>query len=144
MTKTEGAIGKKKGSGLRNVLTAEMIKGYAAKGMSFTEIARMYGYTKERIGQIIGKDSELKEAWETGNAELCDTLTSALMRLVAKDNVIAILFALKSRCGWVEAQYLLNKPDATQQPQINVYLPDNGRNVSPNTESPINEVQFNH
>ena len=87
MTKTEGAIGKKKGSGLRHVLTPEMVKTYASKGMSFTEISRMYGYTKERIGQIIGKDDELKEAWETGNAELCDTLTSALMRLVEKDNL---------------------------------------------------------
>ena len=141
MSTTVGT-GKKKGSGLRNVLTAEMIKCYAAKGMSFTEIARMYGYSKERIGQIIGKDSELKDAWETGNAELCDTLTSALMRLVAKDNVIAILFALKSRCGWIEAQYLLNKPDTTTQPQVNVYLPDNGRNVAPIAECPINKLPF--
>ena len=141
-TKTVGAVGKEKGSGLRHVLTQEMVKTYAAKGMSFTEIARMYGYTKERIGQIIGKDSELKEAWETGNAELCDTLTSALMRLVEKDNLVAVIFALKARCGWVEQQYLINKPDTTSTPQVNVYLPDNNRGHSPSIESPVNEVPF--
>ena len=78
MTKTR-VLGKEKGSGLRNVLTSEMVQTYAAKGMSCTEIARRYGYTKERIGQIISKDDELQEAWQTGNATLCDTLTSALM-----------------------------------------------------------------
>ena len=121
-----------------------MVKTYASKGMSFTEIAKIYGYSKERIGQIIGKNDDLQDAWQTGNAILCDTLTSALMRLVAKDNVIAILFALKSRCGWIEQQYLINKPDTTQQPQVSIYLPDNGRNSSPSVESSINEVQFNH
>ena len=141
MTKIDGAIGKKKGSGLRNVLTPEMVQTYAEKGMSFTEIARMYGYTKERIGQIIGKDDELQEAWQTGNATLCDTLTSALMRLVEKDNLVAIIFALKARCGWVEQQYLLNKPDTTTQPQVSIYLPDNNRNhTSISIDDSVNEL----
>ncbi len=112
MTKTR-VLGKEKGSGLRNVLTPEMVQTYAAKGMTLREIGLMYGYSGQRVGQLIGADAELKEAWETGNAELCDTLTSALMRLVEKDNLVAIIFALKARCGWVEQQYLINKPCPT-------------------------------
>ena len=135
---------KASGSGLQ-ILTPVMVRMYAAKGMTLREIGLMHGYSGQRVGQVIGADSELKEAWETGNAELCDTLTSALMRLVAKDNVIAILFALKSRCGWIEAQYLLNKPDTTQQPQVNVYLPDNNRTQPPiSIDNPSNELHLNH
>ena len=134
--------GKPKDSGLKQLLTPAMVKAYAAKGMSLKEIGLMYGYTNQRIGQLIGKDAELKEAWEAGNAELCDTLTSALMRLVEKDNLVAVIFALKARCGWVEQQYLLNKQDAALQPQVTVYLPANNRSAAPNVELPVNSLPF--
>ena len=119
--------GKPRGSGLRKVLNAEMVRTYAAKGMNLNEIGLMYGYSKERVGNVISENPELKEAWDQGNAIMCDTLTSALMRLVDKDNLVAIIFALKSRCGWVEQQYLINKPDINLSPQVSVYLPENYR-----------------
>ena len=120
-------IGKKRGS-LANVITPELMKMYAAKGMSFDEIGAMYGYSKKRICQIIDERPELQDAWSEGNAILADTLTSALMKLIdcEKPNVIAVLFALKSRCGWIEEQHRkeVSKSDA---PQVMVYLPQNQR-----------------
>jgi hypothetical protein len=120
-------IAKKKGS-LANVLTPDMMKMYASKGMDFNEIGAMFGYSKTRICQIMEDDPNLKSAWEQGNSILADTLTSALMRLIdcEKPNVIAVLFALKSRCGWVEEQHRKDK-EVTNQTTVSVYLPDNQR-----------------
>ena len=131
--KTPGS-GKKKTSGLQQVLTPDLVEGYAAQGMNFKEIALMYGCSKEWIGNVIGTKPELQAAWEAGNAKLCEIATAALMKKIQNGDTIAILFTLKARCGWVEQQYLINKPDVNLSPQVNVYLPENYRNQAPALE----------
>ena len=122
---------KKGETGLSKILTPEMIKSYSAKGMTIKEIASLFGYTDRRISQIIGDSDELKAAFEEGHALLADTLTSALMKLISGDkpNVIAVLFALKSRCGWIEEQHRQKDREVTNQSMVTVYLPDNNRDV---------------
>lgn len=123
--------------GKHGLMTPELIEQYASQGMTLTEIGLLFECTSKNVGHAINHNAEKKAAWTRGNAKLIQTLTSALMRKVAKDDIIAILFALKCKGGWIEAEKLINKPDETIRPVVNVYLPDNHR-----TDNSTGEVDF--
>ena len=123
--------------GKHGLMTPALIEQYAAQGMRLTEIGKLFECTGENVSHAINHNAEKKAAWERGNAKLIEKTTSALMRKIEANDIIAILFTLKVKAGWIEAEKLLNKPDDTARPVVNVYLPQNNREQN-NTE----EVDF--
>lgn len=113
--------------GKHGLMTPELIEQYASQGMTLTEIGKLFECTSKNVQHAINFNAEKKAAWTRGNAKLIQTTTSALMGKIAKGDIIAILFTLKVKAGWIEAEKLLNKPDESVRPVVNVYLPDNNR-----------------
>jgi hypothetical protein len=125
--KNEREHGTRYRTGVHGLLTVELVRKYAAQGMSLKEIGNLIGCTGANIGDAIRKDNDLKAAWEQGHAGLVEKLTSSLMRQVEKDSIIAVIFALKSRCGWVEFEKVMNRQDEANRPAVTVYIPHNSR-----------------
>ena len=113
-------------TGLKSILTPKTVRAYAAKAMTFEEIANLYGYHRQSAMTAIKTDESLLDAWQEGHAQLLKTVTGALLERINNGCVVSILFTLKSKFGWVEEQY--RKQD-TGVPilQAQVYLPGNNR-----------------
>lgn len=124
---TKRKTGRPKGDGFHGILTESMMEQYGEKLFNFNEIAAIYGESKQNIHHTLKVNPELRIAFEKGQLKALDKLTSSLMKAAENGNMIACLFALKARFGWCEEQYRLNKPDKTEMPRVNIYLPDNGR-----------------
>ncbi len=135
-------MGLPKNSGIHGLLTPELIERYAAQGMTPTEISHFYGCHPTNIIHAVNDHPEKKAAWERGNAALIERTTSALMTKIDKGDIIAILFTLKVKAGWIEAEKLLNRPDETMRPVVNVYLPHNGRDSNLITDQSTPDMGF--
>lgn len=112
--------------GIHGVLTPELIRNYAAQGLTMKEISQLYGCTRENVSHAIATDDSLKAAWEEGHAELLIAYTGQLKRR-AFENDTLLMFALKTQCGYCEEQYKVGKQESKEQPKVVVYLPDNDR-----------------
>lgn len=119
--------GRPKGDGFHGALTPKLVEEYAKKLFSYDDIGALYGESRQNTYHAIKSNPELKEAFDKGQAQALDKVTGALMSQIEKGNIVAILFALKSKFKWVEYQYLLNKQDQAEMPKVTIYLPDNGR-----------------
>jgi len=101
----------------------------AAGGMNRQQVADYFGITVRRLNQIFKEREDLLSAFNTGIAEGIKTATDALMDKIRSGDTVPILFYLKCRAGWVEQQYIKEKPDMDNIPRVNVYLPSNNRDV---------------
>lgn len=119
--------GRPKGDGFHGILTEEMMIEYGKKLFTLEEIGALHGQSKQNVHHVLKTNLELKSAFDKGHVQALEKITSALMTQIEKGNTIAIIFALKSKFDWIEAQYRLNKPDKAELPKVNIYLPDNGR-----------------
>jgi len=110
-------------NGIHGLLTPDLVRMYAAQGMTLKEIGSVYGCTGSNIAHAIDKRDDLKEAWEQGHAELLIAYTGQLKKR-AFENDTLLMFALKTQCGYVEQQYVIGKEKKQEaQPQVHVYLP---------------------
>lgn len=115
-----------KNTGIENIMTADEIKEMACGGMSRQQIADYYGITVRRLNQIFKKRNDLLAAFNTGLAQGIKVATRELMNRIQEGNIIATIFYLKARGGWIEQQYIKQKPE-TDAAKVQIYLPDNGR-----------------
>jgi hypothetical protein len=139
-TKAEGREhGTRHKTGVPQLLTPELVRSYSAKGFNMPQIADLIGCFRNSVRNAIVTDDELKDAWKQGQAELLEKTTSSLMNLLDSNNLVATLFTLKAKFGWVEEQYKLNKPDLTNSPRVNIYLPHNDRDNNPGLNEEENE-----
>ena len=108
--------------GIHGMLTPELVKTYAAQGMTLKEIGAIYGCSGGNIASAIQTQDDLKDAWERGHAELLIEYTGQLKKR-AFENDICLLFALKTQFGYVERQHTIGKENKQDQPRVNIYLP---------------------
>lgn len=107
-------------------MTADEIREMASGGMSRQQVADYYGITVRRLNQIFKQRDDLLAAFNTGLAQGIKVATRELMNRIQEGNIIATIFYLKARGGWIEQQYIKQKPD-TNSTKVQIYLPDNGR-----------------
>ena len=105
------------------------VRQMAEQGMSRQQIGAYYGVSGRRIGQLIQENPDFAIAFEKGLAKGIEKASKSLMRLIEEGNVIATLFYLKSQAGWIEAQHR-QKEVVADIPKIQVFIPDNGRDVA--------------
>ena len=115
-------------------MNVEGLSTMASQGMTRKQCADLYGITPQRFNQILGKEPDLLAALDSGLAQGIQVATKALMDRIAEGNVIATLFFLKARAGWIEEQYVKDKT-ATNAPKVQIFLPDNGRDIALNTQA---------
>ena len=116
-----------KNTGLIETLDLDHIKAMAAQGMSRQQIGSYYGVTGQWIGKLVKKHPELEEAFNAGLAIGINRASNKLMELIDAGNIVAILFYLKCQAGWMEQQYVKEKPDESNIPRVQIFIPDNQR-----------------
>ena len=128
----------KKQSGIHGLMTPELVREYAKKGMTLSQIGNLYSCTHKNIAHAIESRDDLKQAWNEGHTELLVELVGHLKERCFKNDTI-LMFTLKTLFGFCEEQYRIGKQlENIEQPTIHIYLPDNGRDspaieVSPET-----------
>ena len=104
------------------------LERFGINGITMEQMGDYYGISKQRVSQIFDECPELKIAYNRGVALGADKATASLMNLVEKGNVVATLFYLKSRAGWVEKQHVKGvKSTEDEIKRVHIYLPDNDR-----------------
>lgn len=131
--------GTKWKTGIKGVLSPDIIRKFASQGMTLTEIGYLCGCTKQNIHAAL-KDEELNQAWCEGLAVFIEESTGCLLRNIRNDNTLSAMFALKCRHlpnerGWIEQQYREKTVDEESRPCVQVILPYNHRD-------PIDENAF--
>ena len=116
-----------KNTGLIETLDLDHIKAMASQGMSRQQIGSYYGVTGQWIGKLVKKHPELEKAFNAGLAIGINRASNKLMELIDAGNIVAILFYLKCQAGWMEQQYVKEKPDESNIPRVRIFIPDNQR-----------------
>jgi hypothetical protein len=102
----------------------QLIQDRAAAGKTQHAIAAELGLPRKMFGELLKSRKDWQLAWEAGSAAHEQHLAELLETCAVdknKKNPIPIMFALKSRYGWVEKQY--DREYVPPQPNVMVVLP---------------------
>jgi hypothetical protein len=91
-----------------------VIEKMAAVGHAQRSIAKRCGVVLSTFQRWLKDYPEVKEAYENGLAAEHDTLVSGLAQQAAKGNIVAAIFLLKARHGYVEGQQVQDNRVAVQ------------------------------
>ena len=78
----------------------EVIKFYAANGLVQTVIADRLGMSRSVFTHCVSRQPEVAEALAVGTCEMEDELSTCLMGMARRGNVIAAIYLTKARLGW--------------------------------------------
>ena len=118
-------------TGVAEVMTVGELKEMAVGGMNREQVAAYYGIGIRSLNQIFVSRPDFKEAFDCGLAQGIRIATRALMEKIASGSTIETLFYLKCRAGWCEEQHKLKtKQETAKMPDVQIYLPANGRGES--------------
>lgn len=96
-----------------------VIRDMARDGASQNLIAARLGLNRSTFREVFNRQDEARVAWEHGAAEEEMALVASLRAAAAKGNIVASLFLLKTRHGYVEGA-----PQAETKQNITIVLPD--------------------
>jgi len=99
----------------------------AFRGLEPKRIAAFYGVKVEDFYDACVDYPDLMDAWEQGRAKGVAYATQKLMEQMDK-SVVASMFYLKTKDGWVEEQYRKDGV-ANSNVSVQVYLPENNRDT---------------
>lgn len=124
--------GTKWKTGVHGMLTPDIVRKFAAKGMSVEQIGYLHGCTPQNIRHAIVHDEELKQAWCEGLSRLMDKATNVIDHHLNENNLLAAMYVTKcirlpGEKGWIEQQYIRDDNSNGNQIEVKVYLPDNNR-----------------
>lgn len=105
----------------RKIVNLETVQQLAASGLSRKGIAKALHFNRS----MFDDRPDIREAAETGEAQLEGELVARLLEKVRNGDLIATIFACKSLAGLTETP---RKEAETDVETIKVYLPDNRRN----------------
>ena len=99
----------------------DKIKEYSSLGMRQEEIARLLNIAGSTFKYWLGDPDmpELKEALETGRANAKVIVTTKLFQQINEGNIVAIIFYLKTQCGWRETD-----KQKLSSSEVKLYLPE--------------------
>lgn len=115
-------------SEIRYALTPESVYEAARKGLTLTDIAKALGVSRPTIRNVLDEREDLQVAWEKGHTELLAELCDHMIERAFQNDII-LMFLLKTRFNFVEYQHVVNRESKEEAPKINIYLPDNQRDM---------------
>ncbi|TVR66948.1 MAG: hypothetical protein EA420_01130 [Candidatus Competibacteraceae bacterium] len=125
---------KTKGCGWREVIDPADLQAMATAGMTPAQVAAYYGMSRQNLCALLKNHPELDLAFKTGLNKVMIKATRVLMSKLEKEDVLAAMFLLKCRGGWVEEQHRREKL-VIDAPRPVIYLPSNGRDPAPEPET---------
>lgn len=124
-----------RGSGERTIkIDPEVIFRMATLGMDQGQIAGFWGLKKSRFLELCEEYPELEEVYLMGMTAGIANAAQALEEMVKEKQMVPVLFRLKVG-GFIEKEKLIGKQqDEELRAKVNVYLPDNGREMTTEDE----------
>lgn len=104
--------------GKRAVIDLSKLEALAARGLNYEQLGRALGYTGRALFRW-RKRADVQEAIDKGRAKGAAQVANKLFDLATKENNLgAIIFYLKARCGWREETKLdLTSSDKSMSPK---------------------------
>lgn len=96
----------------------ELIEQLASRGVSVTTIARALGVSTEVFRRIRAFDDRAREALEVGTAIEHDQLVGKLHEAAMRGEIVAIIFALKSRHGYRDSTPIIRESESRVKVEI--------------------------
>jgi hypothetical protein len=110
------------------MMNPDVIEELAMQGLTHEQVGDYFGIPRTRVTEAFSACEDLRQAYDRGLAIGIAKATKTLMELVEKGNVVATLFYLKSRAGWIEKQHVKAAKSVDKELQgVRIFLPDNGR-----------------
>lgn len=118
------------GCGLSEMINAEDLEAMASCGMSPAQVAEFYGCSRQNLVNIMKQNPHLKHAFDSGRDKVMIKAVRVIMNKLEKNDMLAAMFFLKCRCGWVEEGNRKER-EIKDIPQVSIYIPHNGRDAIP-------------
>jgi len=83
---------------------AALVQRTAAAAHSLSNIAAALGVSRRTLGEAMERQPNVRDAFETGRANLETELASGLLEKARGGNLVATIFLLKAMCGWKEGE----------------------------------------
>lgn len=101
---------------------------------NLTATAKSLGWSRTQVRRFIEANPKLLEIMEEERESMKDNVETEFYRTCldaeADGHVTAMIFFLKTKMGWRESSQM----DVNLNPQVHVYIPDNGREDGNNTD----------
>lgn len=120
-------MSKTKGCGLAKVINPDDLEAMAIAGFSQAMMSRYYGITRQQLSNIIRDNPQLQDAISNGLENVYIKCVNTIMTKVNEGNLLAAMYMLNNRFGWMEEKYKKEKP-AIDVPSVQIFLPENNRN----------------
>ena len=98
----------------------EMLEGMAGRGLTLDDCAAILKIAPRTLDRRLSDCPEVREAYDRGRAIAKNTVTQKLFDQIHEGNMTAIIFYLKTQCGWREKEHDGDR----QQNNVVVYLPE--------------------
>lgn len=99
----------------------ELVEQLASRGLSVSTIAKALGLSVEMFRRIRATDDRAREALEIGTAIEHDMLVGKLHEAAMRGEIVAIIFALKSRHGYRDSTPVIRESES--RVQVSIQLP---------------------
>jgi hypothetical protein len=96
----------------------ELIEQLASRGLAVSTIAKALGLSTEMFRRIRAFDDRAREALETGTAIEHDMLVGKLHEAAMRGEIVAIIFALKSRHGYRDSTPVIRESESRVKVEI--------------------------
>ena len=118
------------GCGLAEMINAEDLEAMASCGMSPAQVAEFYGCSRQNLVNIMKQNPHLQHAFDSGRDKVMIKAVRVIMNKLEKNDMLAAMFFLKCRCGWVEEGNKKDR-DTKEIQQVSIYIPHNSRDTLP-------------
>jgi len=114
----------------RERLSVEIVKQEIIKRHgNLSSVAKALGWSRSQVRRFVFAHKKLVEVMEEARDDMSDNVQSEFYRTCldasAQGHVTAMIFYLKTRCGWTETQNV--KIDDGSAVSVHLYIPDNQR-----------------
>lgn len=98
----------------------KQLETMAGRGLTLDDCAAVLNISPRTLDRRLSDDEEVKEAYKRGRAIAKDAVTSKLFDQINDGNLTAIIFYLKTQCGWREK----DRDEEGNTAQVVLYLPE--------------------
>lgn len=98
----------------------ESVELMAGRGLTLDDIALILRISPKTLDRRLSDCEEVREAYDRGRAIAKRTVVNSLFDQIAEGKIAAIIFYLKTQCGWRESE----KVESDRHEEIHIYLPE--------------------
>lgn len=97
----------------------ETVELCAGRGLTLDDIAAILKISPKTLDRRLSDDEAVREAYDRGRASAKKFVVDKLFEQIEKGKMSAIIFYLKTQCGWRETEQTTE-----QRTEVQIYLPE--------------------